>query len=318
MFILTVRNDGLGDLILTLPTLAALHRVQPEARLGVVVRPDCAALFELVPLQVDVWSDGSAARVRLKRERPDAVLFLRPDPAWARASFFSRVRRRIGTRHRWQSLFFNERVPVRRRDSGRHEAESNALVAAPLGVTLPVPSVRLVVPPARQKQAEVVSGDSQDRYIVVHPGSAGSSPNWPVSHYAQLVERLSRSGWRVLVTCGPLELELAKAVAGVHGQVISPTELARFAAVLAKAAAVVSGSTGPMHLAAALGTRVVALFSARAPHSKERWGPWGADAVVIESAPVRTSAGVADLSNLSPDDVILAVQESAEARRIAP
>lgn len=311
MFILTVRNDGLGDLILSLPTLAALHQAHPGARLGVVVRPDQAALFEMAPFDVEAWVDGPASFARLKQDRPDVMLFLRPDPSWARAAFFRRVPRRLGTRHRWQSLFFNERLPVRRRDSGLHEAECNARLGAPLGVTTPVPLIRLVVPQAAAQRAEALISKwaGRDRYVVVHPGSAGSSPNWPASRYGELVSQLSQSGRCVLVTCGPHEEELARTVAGSQGHMLSPVDLPTFAGVLARASVVVSGSTGPMHLAAALGTRVVALMSANAPHSKARWGPLGPNAVVFESVPVPGDDGTMQLS-CSTDEVRHAVQQS--------
>jgi ADP-heptose:LPS heptosyltransferase len=321
VFILTLRNDGLGDLVLALPTLSALRRLHPQARLGIVVRSDHRTLFDLYPDPVEVWDDGIDSRRRLWRERPDVLLFLRPDPGWARTAFLARVPRRIGTRHRWQSLFFNERVPVHRRNSGRHEAECNALVATVLGVTLPVEPVRLLVPPkARECAATLLAkakGSLREGYVVVHPGSRGSSPNWPPERYAELVRLLAASGECVLVTAGPGEARLAREVAGPHGQALEPADLATLGAVLAGAGTVVSGSTGPMHLATALGTRVVALFSSRAPHSRERWGPLGGNAVVLEAAPVSRPEGGKDLSALSPHAVWNEVTSGAPGR-VAP
>jgi ADP-heptose:LPS heptosyltransferase len=320
LFILTVRNDGLGDLILSLPTLAALRRAHPDARLGVVVRREQVPLFELFTDRVEPWCDPPAWS-RLRNDRPDAVLFLRPDPAWAWCAFAARVRRRIGTRHRWQSLFFNERVPVRRRDSGRHEAECNALVAEPLGVGLPIPEVRLRVPQAYRIQARSQLRerglDPGVAYAVVHPGSHGSSPNWPAGHYVELVQLLAAEGRLVLVTSGPRERELARSVAGDHGLPLEPTDLGTLAALLEGAATVVSGSTGPMHLAAALGVSVVALFSAHHPHTAARWGPRGTGHIVLSSEPVLRADGSADLASLRPRQVAEAVLRLTPAGRAA-
>jgi len=319
--ILTVRNDGLGDLLLTLPTLASLRRLYPASRLGVLVRPDCALLFELYSDPVEVWCDDASAKTRVRRDRPDVMLFLKPDPGWAKRAFLSRVPRRIGTRHRWQSLLFNERVPVHRRSSGRHEAECNALVAAPLGVTLPLPPVRLRVPPhgeERALQALTRAGQRQgESFVVIHPGSHSSAPNWPREYYSGLVERLAASGHPVIVTCGPREVELARSVAGSSGRALEPVDLVALAGVLAGALVVVSGSTGPMHLACALGVPVVALFSSRPPHTPDRWGPWGetsGSSVVLQSPPVAHASGE-DLSGLAPEDVFQAVIKRAGVGR---
>lgn len=319
-FILAVRNDGLGDLLLTLPTLLALHQAHPEARLGVLVRPDHARLFELYPHDIEVWCDDAQAQRRFAVERPEAMLFLRPDPAWARRAFLARVPRRIGTRHRWQSVFFNERVPVRRRNSGFHEAECNGLVAAPLGVSLPLPRVRLHVPEAAKHAglARVERGSSRSTpYVVIHPGSHGSSPNWPPAFYAELASQLAVTGVRVVVTCGPAEVALCRQVAGSQGTALDPVDLVTLAAVVSGAALVVAGSTGPMHLACALGVPVVALFSARPPHTPERWGPWDHDgcAHVFQSQPVAGPGGHEDLSGLAPDLVLAAVVQRVSVGR---
>jgi heptosyltransferase III len=321
VFILTVRNDGLGDLILSLPTLAALRRAHPAARLGVVVRPQQAPLLELYGDDVEVWPDDAESAQRLKRERPDVVLFLRPDRAWAARAFAARVKRRIGTRHRWQSLFFNERVSVRRRDSGRHEAECNLQVAAPLGVAPTVPPVRLTVPDRCRLSARIVlSGCGLSPgapYVAVHPGSHSSAPNWPAGHYAGLVQRLSELGKHVLVTGGTRERELVHDVAGALGHAVDPTDLGTLAAVLQGASTVVSGSTGPMHLAAALGVPVVALFSSRSPHAPSRWGPLGDTHRVLQCDPVVHADGTTDLASLDPALVVRAVEAAGRAPRVA-
>ena len=312
MTILVVRNDGLGDLLLTLPTLAALRQVHPKATLAVVVRPDLAPVFDLYADPVEVWCDDASARARLRANRPEVMLFLKPDSIWAKAAFFARVPRRIGTRHRLQSLLFNERVAVRRRNSGFHEAECNGLVAAPLGVKLPLPTVRLRVPAQGEERAALLLahlGLGNEPFIVIHPGSRGSSPNWPAHAYAELVERLAASGIHVVVTSGTNELELAKRVAGTKGHVPGAVDLCTLAGLLALSRGVVSGSTGPMHLATALGRPVVALFSARPPHTPDRWGPWGGRAetsVVLESVPVSNGTGE-DLSGLSTEPILDAV-----------
>jgi ADP-heptose:LPS heptosyltransferase len=116
-------------------------------------------------------------------------------------------------------------------------------------------------------------------YVVVHPGASVPARAWAPERSAELVGALAQDGWNVAVTGAPDERALTAAVAG--GGAARPaqvrdlggaTDLAQLAAVLAGAAAVVVGNTGPAHLAAAVGTPVVSLYAPTVP--AERWRPW--------------------------------------------
>jgi ADP-heptose:LPS heptosyltransferase len=111
-------------------------------------------------------------------------------------------------------------------------------------------------------------------YVVLHPGASAPARAWPPGHCAEAVEALADAGHRVLVTGGPAERELTAYVAGRRGVDLGGrTGLAEMAAVLDGAAAVVVGNTGPAHLAAAVGTPVVSLFSPVVPAA--RWAQYG-------------------------------------------
>ncbi len=153
-------------------------------------------------------------------------------------------------------------------------------------------------------------------YIVVHPGAAAPARAWPVLHHAATVELLEAEGHRVVVTGGPAEASLTATVAGPsarnHG---GRTSLRTLAALLAGAAVVVTGDTGPAHLAAAVGTPVVCLFSPVVPAI--RWAPYGVPMELLgdqEAACKGTRArtcpvpGHPCLSSVTPDQVLEAVK----------
>ncbi|WP_029431217.1 glycosyltransferase family 9 protein [Blastococcus sp. URHD0036] len=154
-------------------------------------------------------------------------------------------------------------------------------------------------------------------YVVLHPGASVPARAWPAGHCAEAVEALADAGHRVLVTGGPGERELTAAVAGTRGEDLGgATSLAEMAALLDGAAAVVVGNTGPAHLAAAVGTPVVSLFSPVVPAA--RWAPYGVPSVLLgdQSAPCRdTRARVCPvpghpcLTSVSPADVVAAVEK---------
>jgi len=322
MFILTVRNDRLGDLILALPTLAALRRRYPDARLGVVASDYAAPALELYSDSVEVWRDSDSNLERLASDRPDAILFLYPDVRWAKAARRARVETRVGTRNRLHSWRFNRRVNVHRKYNAVHEAAYNLLVAEPLiGDTfLSAPELRV----DSQVEAKAVGllakhGMTQDEdYIVLHPGTGGSALDWPVTHFAELATILQRQGRRVIITGADQERDICGTVAG-HGAVslAGATDIPVLAGVLAGAQRFVAGSTGPLHLAAAVGTATVALFSPHLGHSPRRWGPLGDTHVVLQPSvpPCRCPAGRCQLdgcmTRLSPEFVADVVMQNA-------
>jgi ADP-heptose:LPS heptosyltransferase len=113
-------------------------------------------------------------------------------------------------------------------------------------------------------------------YVVVHPGASVPARAWAPKRHAELVAALVDAGWHVAVTGSPSERALtAQVAARAHARVRDlggATDLAQLAAVLAGAAAVVVGNTGPAHLAAAVGTPVVSLYAPTVP--AVRWRPW--------------------------------------------
>ncbi|AUI50011.1 glycosyltransferase family 9 protein [Arthrobacter crystallopoietes] len=153
-------------------------------------------------------------------------------------------------------------------------------------------------------------------YVAVHPGAAVPARAWPPLHHAAAVELLIAAGYRVVVTGGPAEAELTATVAGPDGLDLGGrTDLHSLAGVLAGASAVVTGNTGPAHLAAAVGTPVVSLFAPVVP--AVRWAPYKVPLELLgdQNAPCRLSRarvcpvpGHPCLSGVEPEEVVAAVQ----------
>ena len=156
----------------------------------------------------------------------------------------------------------------------------------------------------------------EEPYIVVHPGAAVPARAWPPLHHAAAVELLAGAGYRVVVTGGPAERSLTATVAGPSAKDLGgPTDLSTLAGVLAGADAVVTGNTGPAHLAAAVGTPVVCLFSPVVP--AVRWAPYGVPLELLgdQNAACRLTRartcpvpGHPCLDSVSPEDVMQAVE----------
>lgn len=159
-------------------------------------------------------------------------------------------------------------------------------------------------------------------YMVLHPGAAVPARMWPPGHSAAAVELLSAAGHRVVVTGGPGETELTALVSGTTGiDLGGVTDLRGTAEVLSRASVVVTGNTGPAHLAAAVGTPVVSLFSPVVP--AVRWAPYGVAVELLgdQDAPCRGSRardcpvpGHPCLASVRPEEVLAAVERLLPAR----
>jgi len=287
--ILVARTDRIGDLLLSLPVLQALRKAYPKARLTALVSPYAAPVVKGHPCleAVEALEPGegvaSLAR-RFRALRPDVFLALYPRPAQAFAAALAGIPLRVGTAFRWYSFLFNRRVWVHRSRCDRHEADYNLDLARALGIA---PKETLILFPLKRGEtafakAYLKSKGVKGPYLVLHPGHKGSALNWGPERYGEFLRELGRKGTRVLVTGGPDEKALLQKVGAVAGPSRKGTafaagelDLRSLAAVLAGARCLVSGSTGVMHLAAAVGTPTVSLFCPIPATTPVRWGPWG-------------------------------------------
>lgn len=156
-----------------------------------------------------------------------------------------------------------------------HEAEAMLDLAEAAGFPRPDDGrLRVLEPPA----TTALTGPGP--YVVMHPGAAVPARTWSPERAAEAVRELAEAGHRVIVTGGSGERELTAYVAGEHAlDLAGRTGAPELAGVLARADAVVTGNTGPAHLAAAVGTPVVSLFAPVVP--AERWRPYGVPYVLL-------------------------------------
>jgi lipopolysaccharide heptosyltransferase II len=292
--ILVIRLDLLGDLVFAAPTIAALRAAYPTAELTLLTLPYTRPLAALIPgvdrtLALDVnryrrpdgwWHLGEAiALVRgLRAARFDLCLALHGRPAGVLA-LLSGTRYRVGYAAHAYPFAFNVPVPGRRYDRRQHETRYCLDLARAVGADGPaVP--RLLTPSAAFPVPGLTPGE---RYVVVHPGASnGSAKRWSAAAWAQLARDAPHAlGVRVVLSGGESERALVAAVAAGAGDAAVPlvgTSLLDLAALLAGAEALVSGDTGPLHLAAALGRPVLGVYG---PTDPGQTGPLGGRAAVV-------------------------------------
>jgi heptosyltransferase-2 len=298
--IVVSRTDKIGDLILSLPVFQTLRRSFPDARITALVssyakeivqdHPDVDAVEAIEPGE-GVW----ALRNRLKALGPDVFIALYPRPGLALAAWLAGIPIRVGTAFRWYSFAFDPTVRIHRSLNDRHEVEFNLAMLKPLGVQEFTASLELPVKKEHQAFAKDLLAEKGirkgDRYIVVHPGHKGSALNWSPLRYSQLISKVCKeTKLKVIITAGPEETALISQLmafltfgAGECKPIllIGACTLKQLAAVYQGAECFLSGSTGTMHLAAAVGTPTVSLFCPIPETTPARWGPWGNPSTVL-------------------------------------
>ncbi len=274
-----IRGDKLGDFVLTLPAIAAIHDTYPEARLAVAVNPAVAPLAAICPIVDEVLTspdrDGGAA---LRRYRPDLVVCIERGWPAAIATWRSGARHRVGSARRLWSVAFPTTVRESRRGGGRHEAEYGLSFAHRVGAPAGPARFPLQLDDADRSAAQRWRQQSgvEGPFVLLHPGSGGSCPRWPLERYGDLIAVLSRAGRPVVLSAGPEDDAVARALVRdpATSLPVFQGSLGTLAALLDSAAVVVSNSTGPLHLAAALETPTLALHAPWSGCAVPRWGPY--------------------------------------------
>jgi len=294
MTILIVRLGALGDLVHTIPAAAALRRRFPAARIDWAVdtrHAPLVGLVEVVDRVVPLQGRSAAAWVQLVRDlrpaRYDVALDfqgLMKSAVIARASGAGRV---IGfsiwhLREKTARPFYSEVEPD---GPFTHVIEKNLRMTQALGVTdttVEFP-LRRVASGARDDVCRRAAGRA---IALLNPGAAWPNKRWPASRFAEVAAFLHDvHGMHACVLWGPGEEALAREVVAVSAgaaHLAPPTTTPDLLEICRSAAIMVSGDTGPLHIAGAAGTPLVAIFG---PTDPARNGPWSAaDVAVSRSA----------------------------------
>lgn len=297
--LLVSRTDRLGDLVLALPLVETLKARYPECRVDVMASLYASPILEnnpviggIVRVQNDQLVSSRHYRndleQRIKRAGYKVAVVLYPERHISRLLYRTGLPVRIGTAGRFHSVFFTHRLLHSRKANKKHESEYNLDFLAYFrdGETVRRPEVRPTEKELRNAR-RILDDSGIDRpFIVVHPGSGGSAERWPMERFVQLYDLLNRGGHSVVITGSEAEgaaiiRTAAEAGIGIK-EITGRTDLRTLAAVLSLASTVVANSTGPLHLAVAVGTKVVGLYPGRQIMSPVRWGPLGEGHRVIQ------------------------------------
>jgi lipopolysaccharide heptosyltransferase I len=290
MNILIVRLGALGDVVHAIPAAAALRRAHPGAVIDWVVESRHRPIVELVTAidRVLVLErpalDGWIAVTRLLRSTPYDIAIdfqgLLKSAVLARASGAARV---VGfsiwhLREKTARPFYSSTAG----GQAPHVIRKNLELLRAIGIDDDQIAFPLAVVPSPALDALRRSIGAERRFALLNPGAAWPNKRWPPAAFGELAAFLREEcGLLPVVLWGPGEESLASAVVDASsGAAIAapPTGVADLVALARASALVVSGDTGPLHIAAAVGTPTVSIFG---PTDPDRNGPWVSEDVVV-------------------------------------
>ena len=290
--ILVIRLDLLGDVLLSMPAVEALHERYPDAEIWMMTLPytaDIPARFPFVSRVVALDTNGIRS-IRgllrpatlldwfgtyclLRRQRFDLAisLFGLMASIWA---FLSGATHRLGYRKEAYPLLHTRTLPGMRYDRRQHEVQWCLDLAEFAGARRRPRFPHLQVEPfAAERAAQLLKRNGigpDDLLIGVHAGSInGSAKRWPETHWAELSDRLNELGAKIVLTGSSKELPIALAVTRAMRNpavvLTGETTINELAAVLARCDIVLSGDSGPLHMAVALNRPTVAVYGPTDP-----------------------------------------------------
>lgn len=305
--IIISRTDSIGDVILTLPLAGLIKEKNPLSRvifLGMSYTEDIIRSSEHIDEFIN-WSDISSlpeeeAVSIFKQLNADMIIHVFPRSAIARVAKKAGIPQRIGSTGRfYHYMYCNRLIPLSRKNSKLHESQLNIKLIA--GMTGDFPIERIpsyyglrIEPLKAEKQSTLI--DRGKLNIIIHPKSKGSAREWGLKNYALLARQLSANTFhhkggsiqaKVFISGTSEESTLLRQsgffeyagedVVDITGQFT----LHEFVQFINSTDTLIAGSTGPLHIAAALGKMALGLYPPVKPMHPGRWAPIGIKAGFI-------------------------------------
>ena len=317
--LLIVRIGAMGDVLHVMPAVAALRERHPEWFLGWAIEPRWSELLEssaefggtvgyasrgpgkplvdrLYRLPARRWGERPFApstlseiltiRRLLRGEKFDLCVDMQGSIKSAVVGRMAGAKELVGAaepRERQAAWLYGRRIPLH----GEHVIEQGCeLLSAALGETLQPAPVTLPEDAAAEQWCDAALADVATPFAMIAPAAGWGAKQWPAERFGAVAAALARAGVRTVVNAPSFGDALALKVVEASGEAakLVPCSVGQMVALVRRAAVVIAGDTGPLHLAAALGRPVVALFG---PTDPSRNGPWDTRAAVLRHASSR-------------------------------
>ena len=314
--ILAVRNDRFGEFLLNIPSLRALKENFTNASLIVVIDPYIKGLAQNIPFIDELIEWGRLAHTLrekvglinlLKRKKIDIAIMLNPSLDFNLFTYLAGIPVRVGYNRKWAFLL-THKIEDKKYLGLKHEIEYNLELLNLIGIRSEDKTLLL------KTEENIIKGLCENYHlegcndlVVIHPWTSDPIKQWPIDNFSRLASKLGEElNRKVVIVGGKDELERSLQYFSDSGQGIvnltGKTTLNQLAALMKKCKLLISGDSGPVHLASCVGVPIVAIFrNDIAGKGPIRWGPTSEGSEVIAKA---------SLSDITVEEVFI------EAKRI--
>ena len=295
------RTDSIGDVIVTLPLCGFIKKHSPNTRIVFIGRSYTQAIVEACPYVDEFLNFDKHAESNLN---VDACVFAFPDGEVMKWVKEEGVKKRIATGSRIASWkFANDRVFFSRKNSDLHESQLNFHLLSPFGVK-DIPTLKEirtwhVLKPQVDSPIEL---EPNKRSVVFHMLSKGSALNWSLHQYQELSSLLPATDFNIYITGTEEEGVRIRKDFRFDSHIIDLSgklSLPQLIAFISSCETLVAASTGPLHIASAVGIRAIGLYPSKRPMHPGRWMPLGANATYLEDGVVDEAV----VLNISAEEV---------------
>lgn len=322
--IIISRVDNLGDIVLTLPVAGVLKELYPQSNITFLGKRYTQPLIEATE-HIDRFLDWDELQSLSRAEQiatiqsiqADVILHILPKKEIAQLAKKAGIPLRIGTSHRvYHWLYCNKTIPLGRKNSELHEAQLNLKLVLPLGAKDSYPPAEIPkyygltrIKLLRKELQKLLSAEKFN--LILHPKSKGSAREWGLDNFATLIQMLSKEKFHILITGTEEEHEPLTEFLKKFDQrvvdLIGKLTLDDLISLLQYVDGIVAASTGPLHIAASLGTYALGLYAPLRPIHPGRWAPIGenADFLVLDKAcnMCRKTMDCECIRSIAPGDV---------------
>jgi len=290
MRILIIRTDRIGDVVLSTPAITATRKAYPDAYIAVMVSSQAKEIVKGNPClnEVIVYDKKDVFHALrfakwLREKKFELALILHSTKRVNLIAFLAKIPKRVGYARGKMDFLLTDKLEYKKRLGEKHESEYSLDVLRSMGIDAEVSPLVVPVNRENEKHIDALGLKKGEKFIVIHPGASHISKIWPAERFAKVADILiERFGAQVILISGPdqVNINIGDRVGSLMKNkpifLCGKTSIGDLAALFKRTLLFISNDSGPVHIACAIGTPVISIFSRNERGlSPKRWGPLG-------------------------------------------
>jgi len=280
-----IRTDRLGDMVLTLPMVKVLKKINPNYKIYIISSKYTEILLKNQSLITNYFFiEDQNIKDILNQKKIEAIFSPRSIFKEAYQLFLSKAKYRIGTGYRFYSFLYNYKIYEHRKISQYHEAEYNVRMISQ--ITKDNYEVELLPPHISEEINNRIKQLYGEGFIIIHPGSLGSAPKLPMDYWKIVIDSiLGNTNYKIFITGSDNEIDLCKYLVRKNPRIenlCGKLKLDELLALINNSRVLMANSTGVIHIAAALNKKVIGFYPNSKHIGSERWRPYTHNSKIIK------------------------------------